>query len=360
MLRFYSDETATSQMSPAEYFIGNGLFTQFTLTKFGVSDMSALYVENIVDVAGVVFTNGLSSGATIVGTDYIGYAVYHQYDNSTEEGAGLPCIFRGYVRAGVGTTATTIQLDADYTASSDKLRLVKYVKKTLGVDYTITEPYTISMIAGAPANGAKIYALGPAPLSINFGGGSSGIAGDLITSSKLVYIKADDGYAYDTVQIYSDNLTQKLQITSVSGVDITNGESTNGVCDFPAVNSEKGKAVNVNGVYIGIITSNTVADFTCAYGTDMTTPAANAFDATAAEVSIYTVGEFALARDILGTPGAYRKVLQNYLGNPDGFATEFTPADVIGIWISAVVPLPENAMNYTESVLRIAATEYLE
>lgn len=355
MLKFYSDELATQELSPTEYFIGNGATTQFSLTKFEVADMSALYVEDIVDIDTVTFNNGVGTGTFATTAAYVGYAAYHQYDNSSSEAGGLPCIFRGYVTAG-GVNTVTIS-DTAYDATADKLRLVKYVKKTLGVDYTITVPYTFTFQTGAPANGAKIYALGSSPLSVNFGGDNT--AGTLVTTEKLIYLKADVGYVYDTCQIYSDNLTQKLQSADFTGVNITNGVSTNAQCTFPATNSEVGKAVNVNGVFIGIITENTLQDFTCAYDTNLTTPAANIYDATGAAVSVYTVGEFALAVDSTGVAGPYRKVLQNYTSNPDSLPTTFTENDTIGIWVKATVPLPTAAMNYSENVLRVAATEYL-
>lgn len=374
-IKFFADSNATQELSPTEYFIGNGVTANFVLTKFLASELSAVYVESAVEIAGVSFSAGTGSGTfpdpTV--TSYLGMAVYHSYDASAAaEPNGLTCYFRGYVTS---QTTTTLGIsDGSYTAGADTLRLVSYVKKTAGIDYTVTLPSTITFVTAAPANLAKVFCLGSNTKSINFGGAVQ--VGDPVDSATLVFVSKDADYEYTDMQFYVDNLSQKLSSSSYLNATISAGVLTLTEAPwFPGVNSEVGKAVNdYNGNFIGTIKSNDtnsavlyapeVNSSTLAYSDGAQTVDTGAQHT----VTVYSVGEFFLANadfaaaDYAGKTyldaGPYRKVLQGGVDSP-GIPADLNSQTVYPIWVRGIIKVPENATNYAENVLRVAATEYL-
>lgn len=200
----------------------------------------------------------------------------------------------------------------------------------------------------------NIYAVGSNPASLNFGGDLT--AGELVTTELKLYVKRDPGYAYSTIQISSDNLSQTAQSSSwVNATADTVGSDTvitlGGTDTFNSTNSEVGKAVSRAGVFIGVIASNTSNTATILGVTGVT--------AAAAIYTIYTVGELWVANDNgSNAPGTYRKVLQGAMDVP-GIPSTIDDNTVYPIWVKGTVPLPINATNYAENVIKVSATEFL-
>ena len=337
-LNVYLDAAATKATSPSEFFIGDGTTKVFTVTKFPGSGVAAVYLENRVAIGTVSFGSGVSSAlAGLPPARYVGYAAYHQV------GAGAEMLFRGYV---TGNTATTITLsDLTYTAAADALVLVSYAKQSAVSQYGIVGN-NITFV-NPPAAGSNIYAVGAAPITINFGGVVS--PGTPVTTETKIYLKRDPGYVYGSIQISSDNLTQTPQSAVWVGATIAGGVITlAGANTFNAVNSEVGKAVNRDGVFLGEVVSNTSTTATL---TSTTT------NATAAEFTFYTVGELLIAPDAAGVPGTYAKVLQGGMGSLPATITTDT---VYPVWVKGTVPVPGAPANYSENIIKVAATEYLE
>jgi hypothetical protein len=374
-LKFYSDAACTTELSPTEYFIGNGSTTAFTLTKFSGASMSSLYVESKVTLAGFSFSNGVGTGTVADGSVYIGCAAYHQTNS------GATNVFRGYVTAGGSNTITikspntNATLGAAYTSgAADDLVLVSYVKQVADVNYLVTGNIITFLAtrvrdlvtgaetdsAPAPATGDKIIAYGASTLNVNFGGNYAAL--HETTSFANVYLKREAGYSYENIQIYSDNITQSLTESSLTATFVA-GVGTRAAGTFDAVDSEVGLAVNVNGVYIGTISSNTTTAFTIF---DEVTGITSTHAGAAESVTIYPVGEFWISNtSTTDSAQQYRRVLQGGMdsgvtgGSSSVVPAQITTDAVYKLWLQATVPLPSTARNYTENILRVSASEYL-
>jgi hypothetical protein len=217
-------------------------------------------------------------------------------------------------------------------------------------------------------------------MSVSFGGNLN--AGVDVTNGaggigSPLYLQRDPAYDYTNIQVYVDNLSQKLTSSTYTGVTFSSGTGTI-TTNFSGLNSEVGKAVNdENGQFLGTIISNTSEAVTpgsfvlgSVLENDFNAPVANTYtNAVAQQISVFSIGEFWIANDdgtstapyISGGHYAFRKVLQGGAdGAGVGIPTTIDTDDVYQIWVKATIPLPTEAQNYVSNVLRVSATEYLQ
>lgn len=327
-LNMYLDSACTQQFYGHQSFPGNGSTTAFTLTGFTGPQLGSVYVETQTTTGSVTFASGVSSGgfSGLTVNALIGQRVIH---NGT---------FRGTITA---NTATTITIsDLTYTqATAGNCITSAFAKLAAGTDYTVSSN-TINT-AATLASGQNLIATPASDLAANFGGAT----GTIKTTQTAFWIRRSPITGggplntYDTLQVQSVDLSQTQVSLTQSGVTFASGVGS-GFSGLTA-GALIGRAVNHNGVFVGVVTANTTTTVTISNLT---------YSGASATAVVYTIGSLQFAPDVSGSPGTYAPVL-----NPSAITSD----TAVKIWVEDTITIPVAAVNYPNNVIAVTGIEYL-
>jgi hypothetical protein len=312
-LKMYFDANGAQAILTAEKFTGQG---PYTLTAFTGAQLGGVYKERKDSYSAITFSLGVGSGFSGMLPDTLkGQRVIHG---------------NRYVGQVVSNTDTTITIsNLTYTAASNACYLASYVKLYTPTDFTLLDR-TITMISTVNA-GEIIHAIPVDTLAMYFGG----TAGTNVTKIASIYVKRTTDFEYTLLQISSDDTSLFPYHQTTPDIIFTSGVG-NGFSSLP-VNGLVGKAVNHNGVYCGIIVSNT--DITITLNTTYTNVPATA--------EIFNIGSLLFSTD--GT--SYLPVLS--LPDMTGAITDTV------VYVKDTLNIPSVAINYPSNIIKVSGVEYI-
>lgn len=317
-LQMFFDQACTQPVLTAEKFPGNGSQTSLILTAFTGAQLGGVYKETKNSHANITFSNGVGSGFSSLTPDALkGQRV--MFGNR----------YAGQVTANDATTVTVSNLTFT-DASPQSCYISAYKKLYTPADFTLSGE-TITVAIPAQAN-EVIHAVPTDTIAMYFGG----VAGENVTKQSSIFLKRPEGFEYTALQVTSDDSSLFPYHASTDAVVFNNGVGT-GFAGLPA-GGLKGKAVNHNGIFRGVITDNTESTVTI----DTT------YTGAAAAAEIYNIGSLLFSTN--GTTYA-----------PVVHPTDMTAAveQVREIFFKDTVKIPAAAVNYPSIMLKVSGVEYI-
>ena len=313
-LKMYFDATGLQQVLTAEKFTGAG---PYTLTGFTGAQLGGVYRETKTAYAGISFNAGVGSGFVgLVPSALKGQRVLHGSQ---------------YIGQVVDNTDTTITVsNAGYTSAAAACYISSYSKLYTPTDFTLSGS-AITMIAAVGGNDT-IHAVPVDTLAMFFGGAE----GAVVSKQTQIYIKRDANFDYTALQVSSEDTSQFPYHTTTADVVFTAGVGV-GFSGLP-VGGLVGKAVNHNGIFVGLVLSNTEAAITLD----------RAYTGVSANAEIYNIGSLQFSLD--GTT----------------FAPVIYPADMTAggsdttmVYVKDTLSIPAAAVNYPANIIKVSGIEYI-
>lgn len=312
-IKLYSDSECTTAILVAEKFTGQG---PFNLVTFTGAQLGGVYKERKDSFSDITFSNGVGSG-------FVGQVVDSLKGQRVIHG-------NLYVGQVVSNTDTTITIsDSAYSSPSAACYLSSYTKLYTPTDFTLSGN-SITMVSVVNV-GEIIHAIPTDALAMYFGG----TAGTDVTKSTIIYAQRDENFEYTLLQVSSDDTSLFPFHQTTENVVFSSG--TGSGFSGLVVNGLIGKAVNHNGVYCGIIDSNT----------DTTVNLNNTYSGLPAAAEVYNVGSLEFSTD--GTN--YFPVIA--LPDFSGATTKAT------IYVKDTLTIPTVAINYPSNIIKISGIEYI-
>lgn len=317
-LKMFFDAACTQPVLTAEKFPGNDALINCVLTSFTGAQLGGVYKETKAAYSGITFLNGVGAGFSGLTPDVL---------------KGQRVIFGNrYVGQVVSNTDTTITISNNtFTdAIPQACSLSAFKKLYTPTDFTLSgNTITLTTVASAAE---VIHAIPTETLAMYFGG----TAGDTVTKQGSIYIKRDEGFEYTALQVASDDTSLFPYHTSADTVAFTGGVGT-GFSGLPA-GGLKGKAVNHNGIFVGIITDNTTSQITLD----------TAYTGASSSAEIYNVGSLQFSLD----------------GNtwkPVVYPADMTAAveSVKEVFFKDTIKIPTAAINYPSTIIKVSGIEYI-
>jgi hypothetical protein len=312
-IKLYSDSECTAAILVAEKFTGQG---PFNLVTFTGAQLGGVYKERKDSYSDITFSAGVGSG-------FVGQVVDALKGQRVIHG-------NLYVGQVISNTETTITIsDSAFTAPSAACYLSSYTKLYTPTDFTLSGN-TVTMV-GVVNVGEIIHAIPTDALAMYFGG----TTGTDVTKSTIIYAKRDDNFEYTLLQVSSDDTSLFPYHQTTENIIFTAGTGS-GFVGLP-VNGLIGKAVNHNGVYCGIIDSNT----------ETTVNLNNSYTGLPAAAEVYNVGSLEFSTDGV----TYLPVIS--LPDFSGVLMQAT------IYVRDTLTIPSVAINYPSNIIKISGVEYI-